>query len=414
MSVFKISRIIILVISIVVLAFALPYVYWLVAEQPINRPYIQYSCMLDEFVTRGKSEEQKEYKTWGGKPLSWEEYQETLPLLYFRNLYTRKAMPDSILGVKMDPHDISMTNFTFRINKSEYDVPDYKVYPVFEANHGVDVPELLPYYYQFSKNRVRVLDSHSNTEMKQLSQKFTDALLDNQFQFPPKLVSMNTSTTKQVEYGHYLVDAANHLFNLKWWSSEPLVEIIKLPNREFRIKHIQPVDIRTREFSNVIISQNNEVYLLLNVGNEMQKLPLKNYNPKTDILQFFGNMFHKNILVYGENYTRATVVDPEYNWVDSCEMNWPARSETMQGKWASFLFPFELSMPENRDAYRRVNVRYPAWRCIIFNLILALIFGIIQRSRNKFHLKDFAFEFIVILGFGVFAFSGSLLLSKIG
>ena len=415
-KIYQISRYLLMLISVLTLSTFLPKFYWLLFDKAQDKPFIQYSCVKNDFIYRFKNEDNSIYITRKGDTISDEEYQKSLPFLYFRILYQNGTMPDSILGVKMDPHDINMTNFTFRFGNSEFNQPTYGLFPLFESENSDKENNLPTDFFRFSEKRIEFIDCNKNKIIEEKSERFTKELKNKYFEFPPKIVNGNTSLNKKNDDGYFIVDAHDHFFNLKMMNGEPLVTIIKIP-RNLLIKSIHCVELRSREFSTLLISQNNEIYILLNEGLDAEILPITNFNTATDNLPFFGNMFLTNITVIGPTSIRSTIMDRDYSLVDYTEYNWTARQYQTLGKIASFLFPFEVNISETTRSFATLTIRKPHYYGLLFNAFLALLCALYFMHnfgfKNTVKKPEYILDVSLILAFGIFIFPACVLLRSI-
>ena len=97
----KISRIILVLVAILILAVTLPMLYWMAFEKPIKKPVVFYSCIDDDFFilragTPATFEDNK------GNKYTREKYVQKLPMMNFQQLMVSGMMPDSIKGIDMD------------------------------------------------------------------------------------------------------------------------------------------------------------------------------------------------------------------------------------------------------------------------------------------------------------------------
>lgn len=410
----KISRYILIFISIISMSIFFPKLYWLILETPESHTKFFYSCVENDFVLSKHMDKKTHYKTSKGKTLSKTEYYQALPFLFFRNLVSEGIMPDSIKGVKMDPHEITMTNFNAKLFEYDIDAPDYGLYPLFESNNGISNPLLPEDFFRFSKHHIEFIIAETNKPDVMKSRKFTEALSSKYFMFPPKVIAGNTSVRKSVDEGYFIVDALNHFFNLKMTNGEPVVTIIPLP-KEVVIKHIQCVEMRSREFLAIIVSEQDRLYLLMSAGYLLEELPVDKYNPKVDNLRIQGDMFYKTISIIGPSYSRNTVIDTDYELVDYIEENWVERKNTKKGRFARSIFPFELRSSKSKQGYKRLHIVAPTRMAFNINFLLASIFFIFnwkkRRLKHSSHPLKMV-ETLLIFLFGMYGLIACTVLKK--
>ena len=130
----KISRYILVFIAVLTLAIFLPWLYWMAFEKPIRKPFVQYSYITNEFLIHRVSE--KKWVDTKGKEYSREEYEQMLPMMFFKQLLASGTMPDSINGTALDMRAISREKSFFRLKANEIDAPKPDLYPLFESRSG--------------------------------------------------------------------------------------------------------------------------------------------------------------------------------------------------------------------------------------------------------------------------------------
>lgn len=400
------SRYILIFLTIVSLSILFPKLYWLIVDKPESHTIFFYSITEKEFVLSNRVDGKTEYQTASGKEISRKEYFQSLPLMYFRNLVTDGTMPDSIKGIKMDPHEINMTNLNVKLFPYNIDRPDYGLYPLFESNTGIDSPTLPDDFFRFSNYGLEFIDAKSNQIMEEKSRVFTEALQKHYFTFPPKIIAGNTSLRKSVDEGYFIVDALDHFFNLKMTNGKPEVTVIRLP-RNFYIKHIECVEVRSGEFLAILVTRDNKLHLLMSAGYFTEELPITNYNPEVDLLRIHGDMFHKTIVISGPSYTKATTINTDYELVDTISESWTPIQKTAKGKWARTMFPVQLSATNSSVGFKHLQIIPPTLITFLVNLVFVLLYLYIQKnSNNKKGIKPAigTTDSILILMFGIFAF----------
>lgn len=402
----KSSRYILILISIVSMSIVFPKLYWLVMEKPEGHTIFFYSIMENEFVLSQRENGKTDYQTAGGKKLSRKEYFQSLPFLYFRNLVTDGTMPDSIEGIAMDPHEINMTNFNAKLFPYDIDKPDYGLYPLFESNNGINSPTLPDDFFRFTSHSIEFITAENNALNPEKSEKFTKELNNHYFTYPPKIVAGNTSLRKSVDDGYFIVDALDHLFNLKMVDGEPKVTVIRLP-KDFKIKHIECVELRSQEFLAIVLSQENKLYLLMSVGYLLEELPIENFHPKVDLLRMQGDMFHKTISISGPSYTKVTVINNDYELVDYIDEYWTEPKSSFKGRLARTLFPFQINTSGSKQGLKRLKMTEPYFLVIFVNILFSLLYFLTVRKRiakigsHKLYVR---LDVLLILFFGLFAF----------
>jgi hypothetical protein len=397
----KLSRYFLVITAVAAFAVVLPKLYWMAFARPVNTPFVMYSCIKNDFMIIRTGGEVKRTDT-KGNIYTREEYEQNLPLFYTRQLLMSKTMPDSINGVEMDMHAINNSNSTFRLKPDDVDSPVPGLYPMFESQSGRASLEMPLDYFRVTW-RMEFIDAKSNKILEEKSRMFSAVLYKNGFKFPAKSISGLPTTRKSCDEGYFIVDKEHQLFHVKMIKGEPYVKNIKLP-AGLKFKNISCVDFRDKKYYAYLFSDDNQIYILTQDDYNLIRFPVDDVNVLKYTIQIFGNLFHYNIIVTGDNFMEVTVLDTEYKKVDAYSETWPSRIERSEGKVFGLLFPGQISLTSSKSNYVRfytdVNSSF-YW--LGFSLLLMLIHFLIVRKR-KAVLNNQIADFGIILVTGIFGF----------
>ncbi len=407
-----VSRYLLIALSMVAMAILFQQLYWLVMQQRESHTKFFYSIVENDFMCTNASNGKTWYTSSDGSALSQKEYFKALPFMYYRKLVTDGEMPDTLKGVEMDLHNINMTNVNLKLFPEDIDRPDYGLYPLYESDLGVSKPTLPEDFCRFTSYGIEFIDTESNRINPEKSSRFTQALQAQYFTFPPKLVAVNTSIRKVSDDGMFVVDANHHFYNLKMKDGQPEVTLIRLP-RDLRIKHVECVEVRSKEFVAIVVSEDHRLFLLLSIDFFPQELPVKGYNPAYDLLRINGDMFQKTVVLNGPSYTRAIAMDEDYELLDSIGETWLPVEKTTKGRWARIIFPFQLALGKNAVGYKRIVFTGSSPWAWVLNLVLALLFIVLRGTKKTsaaLRIKTNALSIVLVCIFGVYGFLACLAL----
>lgn len=399
----RISRYILVLVTIITCAIILPSVYWMAFDKPISVPFVMYSCTDDDFlITQPVNGDVERTDTHGNK-YTREEYEQRLPLLYTRQLLVSGTMPDSIKGVPMDMHELSKAKSTFRYKPADKNAPQPKLYPLFESESGRANLEMPDDYFRITW-RIEFINAASNKIDEPKSQLFSAALYKKGFAFPARSISGLPTTRKSCDEGYFIIDSSEQLFHVKMVQGKPYVFKVDLP-QGFKIQYINCVDNKDKKFYAYLFGDDNGIYILTQDDYQLIKLPVDGFDPDNCELRIFGDLFHYDVSIQADDHMQVDVLKySDYTKVDTYKKTWLKRSDLPTGKIAAAIFPIQLSMSDKNSSFTNFYFVLPAglWWLIV-NLILAGIhFLILARRKAKTgkHLIDLA----IIAVTGIFGF----------
>ncbi|MCK9411572.1 MAG: DUF4857 domain-containing protein [Prolixibacteraceae bacterium] len=397
----KISRMILVLVAILILAIVLPMLYWMAFEKPIKKSVVYYSCIDEDFFIQ-RSGTPATFEDCKGNKYPREKFEQKTPMMHFQQLMVSGKMPDTIRGKAIDMREIVRNRSFERIKPEDIYCPKPKLFPMFESQSGRASLELPNDYFRITW-RVEFLDAGTNKISEEKSQLFSAALYHFGFTFPATLIEGIPTTRKSCDEGYLIVDSSSQLFHVKMIKGKPYVKKVDLPDG-LKFKHISCVDFKDKKYYAYLISEENAIYILTQDEYKLIKFPVTGYNAENCELKIYSDLFNYNVTVEDEGHTDVIILDKEYKKVVSYHESWPLVSERTEGKIFGSLFPFELSMENPNSIY--INFYWKGsggmgW--IILNLLLVAVHFLILRLRKakkKGHAVDLAFVAIAgIYGF---------------
>ena len=387
--------------TILASAVALPNLYWLAFEKPINVPFIMYSSSeKDFFMLRRDNENMRTDRA--GNEYTREEYEQKLPLFFARQLIVSGIMPDTINGVAMDIHEINRSKSNFRFKAKDMQSPLPGLYPMFESESGRASLEMPRDFFRIS-DRMEFVDAETNSVDERKTQMFTTVLNNREFNFPAKKIAGIPTTRKSCDEGYIVVDNNDLMYHVKMIQGEPYIKKFDIPE-DLTFKHISCVDFSDKKYYCYMISQENEVWILTQDDYKFIRFPFEDLIPETDELRIYGNMFNYTLVNRREGFLKVVALDSEYNKVDEYTESWPTRSESEQGKIASFLFPAQITLSDGKTSFINLYLErtvYFHWIILHVILIIGQLF-IIRRSGLK--IKRNIIDLAVIGLTGIYGF----------
>jgi len=397
----KISRYILVFITILTSAVALPKLYWLAFEKPIRAPFVMYSCINHDFMIQRHNNGLIRLDNKGNQ-YTRDEFELKLPLLFVRQLLISGTMPDTINGIAMDVHDISQARSTFRFRPKTMIAPDPGLFPLFESESGRANLEMPRDYFRITR-RMEFVNAKDNKVDEKKSQMFTAVLQKRGFNFPAKIIAGIPTTRKSCDEGYLVIDKKDQLFHIKMIETRPYVKKVELPDK-IKFKHIECVDFKNKKYYSYLFSTDNEIYILTQDEYKLIKFPVTGFIAEKEELRIYGNLFYYTVISTAVDHIKVTVLDNEYNKIDEYNETWPKRSERTEGKVFSYIFPAQINMADKNSSF--INFYFEktkGYNWLFLNFLLMIIqFGIIREEglKPRKNLIDFA----VVAVTGIFGF----------
>lgn len=402
----KTARHIILVISILIMAYILPLLFTVIFE-PLPRPVlISYSTVNDQFLINQREKGKTRYTTSDGQLISKEKYYASLPVFYYRKLEKEGLLPDSIQGEVLTVNNLKKHSYFFRLNHGDIFEPQPVELPLIESTNESNHFELSALFFRF-KNNIQLFNVNNGQILQNPSEAFTRILKDSGFVFPSKRIYYDVRPQKNYDTGYYLIDYYNHLFTLHMENGRPLVDIVKLP-RDLHIKYILCTDPLNMEFNALILDSKNNIYLHLGTTNRVYKTDITGFNPETDDLMIFGNQFNKTFSIKNNDSIRLFIINDNYETFRS--FNYPLHPKKTKrfNATKSLLFPFtvQLNIKKNQLIVPALSFSN-SWLVFLFNAVLLIVYVMVY--KRKLCITDA----ILVLLTGIYGFIAVVFVKKV-
>lgn len=396
----KISRYILVIIAILTASVVLPELFWTAFDKPVKVPYVQYSCMINDFTIFNSSE--KTRKDTKGNSYTRDEYEMLLPLLYTRQLIVDERLPDTILGEETDIRKYSKARSFKRIKPSDFQSPQPQLYPLFESESGRANLQLPNDLFRISW-RLEFINAENNTIDEEKSRMFSAALYQKGFQFPAKQISGIATTRKSCDEGYFVVDSEDQLFHLKMIKGQPYIKKVELPEG-LSFKYICCTDFKNKLFYAYLIGNDNGIYILTQNEYQLIRWPIEDYIPEDDDLKIQSDYFNYNVTIRSQSKQKSYALDKDYKLVDTYEFDWIPNEECTVGKISTSIFPFAFSLKKSNSRYIRFYPQIPkGFLWIIVNLLfVGCQLLLIKKRRTKFFNQ--ILDLIIISATGLFGF----------
>jgi len=403
----KISRYAIIVILVVVAAVFLPRFYWKALGKSTSRPTVYYSPVLDDFVySQTGASGVMEYQDLSGGSYTIKEYQQLLPFLYARNLEKWGVLPESIKGLPVTVHFIQKNLQYSRLRPYELNDPGVALYPLFESESDFTTLEYPNELFRI-RERMEFITAATNTVDERLSVLFTEKLESLGFQFPARMIAGNPTNMKPFDEGYFILDSQNDLFHVKMAKGQPYCVPIPKP-ADMDIRYISVTENPRREFYGMILTQADEVYLIMYDAYRLVKLPLVDFDPDEMSFGLLIDPLNSTIQYSGKGTVKTLVTDRAYNVLAENVMHWVTNEEKAVGRIEKYLFPFCLNTRVGNSRFLHLDFEYYGPHSLFGVLFFLLLFVGIKYYHKEKIGADW-FDLVVVASTGIYGFLAVLL-----
>jgi hypothetical protein len=342
-----------------------------------------------------------EWRDADGKNYTRKEVDSLLPFFSYRILTSRGIMPDSLQDIKFDLKEVRLNNLSQKIRPYNIDEPQIPLYPLLESQ-----PErlklTLPESYFRITDKMEFIEAATNQTDQQLTQTFTDVLKTEGFSFPSKLIFGNPTVRKAFDEGYFIVDNENKLFHIKMIKGKPSCVNTNIPT-DIRIKALFINEKPLREFYGILITEDDQLYLLTYDNYRLQRLPVEGYTASENTIRLQGNLLYRVISIISENHIKTYVTNRKYELVDTYEESWKGKYERTAGIISKYIFPFTINLHSSKSRYVDFYISSINYSAIYANLFfLILTFLLMKRRKNK--ISKTWDDFIIVFLTGIYGF----------
>ncbi len=399
----RIYRIFLVLLSVVVLSWFLPWLYSLLFPVGVNYPFVGYSPVSDSFIVSDNTPDSglRIFETDSTGRLLRDgidknERDSLLPQVYFTQLAAREKLPDSIAGKEVTIPALKHGQWVYSslprdINKVSADV--YLMMESMPVRFELEDPKVV---FRMD-NGLEFVDIATNTVDEGKSQRFTDLFAKRGFAYPARSMNADITSRKPYDEGYLMVDANGDVFNVKMQAGRPYMMKVPNPDR-IDAAHVFIMENVDRRQLGLMVDRNNDLYVIEREGYRVKPLPVGKVNPETDKVTIMANMFNWIVKVEnGDGAVWSAIDADDYSLLGRYELKRPV---SVSEKVASYLFPYELSFTEITDCYAYPRVGGVSFSAIYLNVLLSVILLIAGRRKRRHGYAGA----VITLVFGIYSF----------
>lgn len=402
----KVSRLALITITIFVTAIILPEFYKTSFKRNTKYQTLNYSEVIEDFLIVGSAKEPI-YDTKGNS-YSVDEYQELIPLSSFMILMNKGLMPDSLKGVSMNFDSLASNSYDYRIQLRNYE-RYYGLIPLAQGS-SVDYGNKQGNdFMRVNNTGINFVDATSNKVNVEKSNLFHNSLKELSYAPPAKKLWGSVLAGSENYNGVFFSDSKDNLFQVKYFDGEPICYKIELPEK----MEIKKVYNFMRDGYIACLFNNQDQIFLLDENRKLLMLPIEGFNYDSSFLvEISGNLLYNFLSFKNEGYEKMVVMDKNFSFLDSYELNTEVYSQTKAGKVESFLYPFKIETYTYKNGFSFEPVFSYTWNFLLLNLLLAFFVYYYKNTRGAKTTNSFnIINITLVLIFGIYAFVGMAIFS---
>lgn len=412
----KAYTVLLVALSIIVLSWFLPWLYWIIFPVGGSDPFIAYSPVSGQMIVSEMGDEKVPLiyalDSEGGRQpgtFTREERDSLLPQIYYTQLMAREALPDTIAGVEVSVPAFKHSQWVFSSIPRDINKVHPEVYMIMESMPArVDLEDPTE-VFRFRDGQVQFIDMETNAVNESRSKRFTDIFNDRGFKLPVKSFSANITSRKPYDEGYLMADAAGDLYHLKMQAGRPyLMKVIKPDS--VSVAHVFVMENVDNRHLGFMTDDNDNLYIIEREGYRIVPLAVGKVDPEKDRISVVKNLFNMIVKITSPEGVRWTAIDSDdYSRLAGYTAPY---NESLTEKIASYIFPYELSFTSVSDCYASPRVEVISWRALFLNAVLALAVFIVVRRRQESTVAGSLAAVIVTFMFGIFAFIPMMLIKN--
>ncbi|MBU0710673.1 DUF4857 domain-containing protein [bacterium] len=397
----KISRYAILLIIVASLSIILPELYWMLFNKPIYKPTVYYSTVLDDFIyTQYTDKNNKIYSDLKDNTYDRKTFETMVPFSFYYDLEKWGILPESVKGLQITPKFIRYNSQVLRITPRDLNTPLISLNPLIESQSDFARLEMPGELFRIDQ-KIEFITALDNSVNDSMSEIYNQALIDQGFCFPVKIIAGNPTTRKSFDEGYFIVDAQNSVFHLKKVKGQPRCIKTDIPSN-LNIRTLIIREHSRKEFYGLIVTWTDEVYMITYDNYSILKLPTEGYHADDMALLLSINPLHKLISYSDSREMKCVLLDNDYKVVNRYHSSWTPKEEWISSKVAAILFPFDIETQSRNSDYKYLKVNFNGITSLIGILIALLATFFCKRFVYRDELTNNWFDFVIVAVSGIF------------
>jgi hypothetical protein len=305
----QLYTILLVIFTALILSWAVPAIVRIATTTVSRYPFVYYSVLLQRFLIRETSPDNKQtHIDTEGNRYTREQFDSLTPMFSYRQLMLTNSLPDTILGVPIDPQELRAKSFTWRYSPRLIHTPVLPLYFMYESESGranLEAPEDV---FRL-KDRIAFIDKLTNTVNAPKSDLFQTALEVEQFAFPAQQVWGNLSAKKAYDIGYFVLDSRGRLFHLKMVNGMPYVCHTHAGD-SLEVAHFSMLEVADRSIYGFLVARDGTLYTLnTDAGYSLTRLDIPPIDLEEHSVLLMGNLFYRMVNITTPDSVTCYVLD---------------------------------------------------------------------------------------------------------
>jgi len=399
----RLSRLALILLSVAVMAFFLPGIYWKAFDKKVDMPFILYSAITGEFMFRSSDDYgQTAFRDESGNEYSRIEFEKRLPFFYYRDLQKWGELPEEVGGMEVDVEMIRDNMQAVRIDPDYLHRPQIDLYPLFESESMFSGLEYPAEMFRIGE-RMEFIDAASNRINEKLSAAFTAKIEEEGFRFPAASIYGNPTTRKSFDEGYFVEDASGRLFHVKMIQGEPFCRDTGIAP-ETGIRYAAIREHARREFYGILITGDGGIHLISYDDYGLIRLPAEHYDPDTMSFQLLTDPINRS-MIYKDSTegdrVYCVLTDRDYQTVKTYEFPLDRNRVPTAKIMSQLLFPFAIENASSRSDYVRFDVAFNGLGALA-GILASLAALVVIRKVQKVRIRGCWIDLIAVALTGLY------------
>ncbi|WED24679.1 DUF4857 domain-containing protein [Vibrio sp. JC009] len=279
--------------------------------------YVFYSPVLNDFVYQENGPNHTFFYGTPSAKMEKDQFEESLPFVYWKNLDIQGKLPVDIDGVSYDKNKIRKARMSLQYDASRLTKPEVTIYPFFNPiSHkgSIRFPENM---FSLKSDRFEVYAAETAEPNVELAKEVNGLADKVGIDFPITEVWGKTTNMKPFDWGYFIKDSAGEIFNLNRADDEAHLKAVPVPEEVGDIVYIQVSENRHKKFYGYAISAASKVYLISYPDYQFIPLEMDGFDYRTMSFQLLSDpLYYVMRFDDGEKYS-AVRYSKDYQMLDS-------------------------------------------------------------------------------------------------
>lgn len=398
---------ILLIVSAWILSWVVPALVRMGTTTSPDYPFVYYSSLLQNFVTRQKVNNKPVFKDVSGNNYTLQQYDSITPLLNYRQLSLSGNMPDTILGVPIEMKLLRSKSWVWRYNPRDLQSPKLGLFIMYESQSGRANLESPEDVFRMEDN-IEFIIKQTGEVNKIKSRLFQEKLEKEKFAFPAQQVWGNLSNRKPYDEGYFVLDSKHQMFHVKMVNGRPYVRDTKA-GKEVNIAWFSILEVPDKSIYGFVVSKEGNLYTLGGDGYELTKFDIPAIDMRKQSVMVMTNLFYSMVNVISSDSTSYHVL--KAGTLVKHDDSFTIKAKT--DRWnvvASWLFPVYTSISDKNTQYLSPKIEIGGVNAFFVSVLLAFLFTFTIDNKSKPVMR---IAHLVLIGLlGIPGLLASLLIKK--